>query len=122
MEADQDDLEHFQTPEQFTSRIKDIVSAPCNTHEEIDDALRTFIEAVTSFHRENILQLVKSYHLAQTTAGDHESTEDYIDDGCIQLLTAGLFNDHREYVRRQFIYGLMQVRSSTMHDHQVPQS
>ncbi|PSK46082.1 hypothetical protein B9Z65_5050 [Elsinoe australis] len=89
MEAEEDD--HFDNPEQFSKRIYDIVNSPCGTHEEIDDSLRLFINAVSSFHRDHA-----------------ELVEDHVEQGCFELLTADLFKTNRDYVRRQFIYSLMQ--------------
>ncbi|PNS16141.1 hypothetical protein CAC42_4542 [Sphaceloma murrayae] len=88
---DADEEEHFHNPEQFRQRIHDIVNAPCDTHEAIDDSLRLFINAVSSFHRDHA-----------------ELVEEHVERGCFELLTAELFRSNRDYVRRQFIYSLMQ--------------
>ncbi|KAF4551568.1 Dip1-like protein [Elsinoe fawcettii] len=89
MEAEEED--HFDGPDDFRKRIHDIVSSPCDSHEAIDDSLRQFIEAVSSFHR------------------DHpDLVGDNVEHGCYELLTADLFTANRDYVRRQFIYSLMQ--------------
>ncbi|KAF2225221.1 hypothetical protein BDZ85DRAFT_233729 [Elsinoe ampelina] len=88
---DAEEEEHFDGPEDFSKRIHDIVTAPCDTHQAIDDSLRQFISAVTSFHRDH-----------PDLVGDH------VDHGCFELLAADLFTANRDYVRRQFIYSLMQ--------------
>ena len=48
---DSDEDEHFAGPEEFVSRIKEIVSTTCETSEDIDDSLRSFIAATVTFHR-----------------------------------------------------------------------
>lgn len=40
---------------------------------------------------------------------DNEVAHDHVQDGCFELLSSGLFTDHRNYVRRQFIHSLIQV-------------
>ncbi|KAF2150005.1 hypothetical protein K461DRAFT_230493 [Myriangium duriaei CBS 260.36] len=87
---DNEEEERFDSPEQFVARIKEICSIDRETHEEIDDGLRDFITAVSAFHR------------------DHDVVEDHVQHGCFELLTSGLFKDHRDYVRRQFIHSLIQ--------------
>lgn len=77
-----------------SSELGDIVHANCVTHEDIDDALRSYL-AFTTEYKPDYLQ--SEYDIARC---------------CYKLLSAKLFADNQEYVRRQILYCLLQVRGS----------
>ncbi|KAK5007020.1 hypothetical protein LTR28_005772, partial [Elasticomyces elasticus] len=69
-----------------------IVSARCETHELIDDALRSYLAFTSTYiHEEEYLH--SEYDIARC---------------CYRLLESALFQANQEYVRRQIVYGLLQ--------------
>lgn len=78
----------LENAEQFWDELDDIVSAPHDTHELIDDILRAFIDYTTKY-----THLHSEYDIARC---------------CYKLLDSHLFATNHDYVRRQFVYGLLQ--------------
>ncbi|KAF2085424.1 hypothetical protein K490DRAFT_46903 [Saccharata proteae CBS 121410] len=76
--------------EQFWDELDDIIAAPCQTNELIDNALRSYLSFATNF-KEEYLQ-----------------TEDDVELCARKLFQSTLFTAHKDYVRRQFIAGLLQ--------------
>ncbi|KAF1949789.1 hypothetical protein CC80DRAFT_253106 [Byssothecium circinans] len=75
---------------QFWDELDDIVSTRCQEHEIIDNALRSYLNVTTSYKSE---YLQTDYNIAK----------------CIyRLLQGELFNAHKDYVRRQILYCLLQ--------------
>ncbi|KAI9676920.1 MAG: hypothetical protein M1817_006759 [Caeruleum heppii] len=84
--------------QQFWDELDDIVSQRCETHELIDNALRSYLQFTSNF-RDDYLQ-----------------TDDDIARCSYKLLTSSLCTAHKEYVRRQILYGLLQEDSpKTLH-------
>ncbi|EMD00010.1 hypothetical protein BAUCODRAFT_21683 [Baudoinia panamericana UAMH 10762] len=75
---------------EFQAKLDDIVSSPSETNELIDAALRSYLALATSFRQE---YLKSEYDLAKY---------------CYKLLDAKLFQENQDYVRRQFLYCLLQ--------------
>ncbi len=72
------------------SELEDIVSANCQTHQLIDNALRSYLHFTTNFKDEYLLS---EYDIAR----------------CLQkLLDSELFKANKDYVRIQIIYSLLQ--------------
>ncbi|KAF2166324.1 hypothetical protein M409DRAFT_66775 [Zasmidium cellare ATCC 36951] len=92
MDSDEeDDFEwSVENEEEFWEELDDIVTAPSETHEEIDDVLRRFLGFTTRF-KEAYLQ--SEYDVARC---------------CYHLLDAPLSKHNRDYVRRQILYCLLQ--------------
>jgi len=89
---------NLENEQQFWDELDDIVSTRCQAHEAIDNALRSFLNVTTNY---------KSDYL-QT---------DYTIAKCIfRLLEGNLFASHKEYVRRQIIYCILQEEDNpTLH-------
>ncbi|KAI9735866.1 MAG: hypothetical protein M1834_001331 [Cirrosporium novae-zelandiae] len=76
--------------QQFWDEIDDIVSANCQSHALIDNALRSYLSFTTKYKGE---YLPSEYDVAKCS---------------YKLLQSTLFCAHKDYVRRQIIYGLLQ--------------
>ncbi|KAL4820653.1 hypothetical protein BDW67DRAFT_152903 [Aspergillus spinulosporus] len=76
--------------QQFWASIQEIVSAPCSTEDLIDDALRAYLSLTTKY-KEQYLQSE-----FEVTTCSHT------------LLSSAIFVAHKDYVRRQMIYALLQ--------------
>ncbi|WPG97929.1 Hypothetical protein R9X50_00071200 [Acrodontium crateriforme] len=74
----------------FWSELENIITAPCDTHELIDDALRAFLAATTTAKQEF---MNSEYDVARC---------------CYKLLDSTLFQSNQDYVRRQMLYCLLQ--------------
>ncbi|KAF2641511.1 hypothetical protein P280DRAFT_469126 [Massarina eburnea CBS 473.64] len=83
---------------QFWDELDDIVSTRCQEHEIIDNALRSYLNVTTSYKSE---YLQTDYNIAK----------------CVyRLLQGELFNAHKDYVRRQMLYCLLQEEDNpTLH-------
>ncbi|KAI4260524.1 MAG: hypothetical protein LQ352_000220 [Teloschistes flavicans] len=78
--------------------LDDIVSAQCQTHGLIDDALRSYLSFTTNYKGE---YLKNDYDIARC---------------CFKLLGSTLFSLHRDYVRRQVVFSLLEEDSpDTLH-------
>ncbi|KAF2838593.1 hypothetical protein M501DRAFT_1004364 [Patellaria atrata CBS 101060] len=76
--------------QQFWDELDDIVAGQCETCELIDNALRSYLHFTTTFKEE---YLKSEYDIARCS---------------YKLLESRIFRAHKEYVRRQFIYCLLQ--------------
>ncbi|KAI9834259.1 MAG: hypothetical protein M1819_003097 [Sarea resinae] len=74
----------------LSAELDDIVSVHCQTHELIDNALRLYLHFTTIYKDE---YLRSEYDVARCSC---------------RLLDSTLFLAHKDYVRRQIIYGLLQ--------------
>ncbi|OCL14078.1 hypothetical protein AOQ84DRAFT_331674 [Glonium stellatum] len=81
---------NLDNEQQFWDELEDIVSASCQTHELIDNALRSYLSFTTKFKSE---YLQSEYDIARCT---------------YRLIQGPLFTAHKEYVRRQIVYCLLQ--------------
>lgn len=88
--ADLEAIECVQSEEQFWNVLTDIVSAPCPTHESLDNALRAWLYLVT-----------KGRELYLDSEDDVASCSQKLRDSCI-------FSQNSDYVRTQIIYSLLQ--------------
>ncbi|SMQ55007.1 unnamed protein product [Zymoseptoria tritici ST99CH_1A5] len=79
-----------ENEQQFWAELDDIVAAPHETHELIDNALRLFLGFTTTFKQE---YLQSEYDIARC---------------CYKLLDAELCKKNQDYVRRQMLYCLLQ--------------
>ncbi|KAL8909320.1 MAG: hypothetical protein Q9207_000330 [Kuettlingeria erythrocarpa] len=85
--------------QQFWDELDDIVSAQCQTHGLIDDALRSYITFVTTYKAEEYLHT--EYDLARCS---------------FKLLESALFSAHKDYIRRQIVFSLLEDDSpDTLH-------
>ncbi|KAF1984062.1 hypothetical protein K402DRAFT_381620 [Aulographum hederae CBS 113979] len=78
--------------QQFWDELDDIVGVECerDDHEAIDNALRSYLKFCGSFKEEYLQSDIDIVRCTYT------------------LLDSGLFTAHKEYIRRQFVYGLLQ--------------
>ncbi|KAL8658391.1 MAG: hypothetical protein Q9226_001035 [Calogaya cf. arnoldii] len=84
--------------QQFWDELDDIVAARCQSHGLIDDALRSYFAFISNYK------------------GDYLHTEYDIARCSLKLLESTLFSAHKEYVRRQIIYSLLEEDSpDTLH-------
>jgi DNA primase large subunit len=72
------------------AELEDIVSAKCQTHQLIDNALRSYLHFTTNFKDE---YLHSEYDIARCSQ---------------KLLESELFRANNEYVRTQIVYSLLQ--------------
>ncbi|KAG9204590.1 hypothetical protein B5807_08388 [Epicoccum nigrum] len=89
---------NLENEQQFWDELDDIVSTPCRDEESIDNSLRAFLNVTTSYRSE---YLDNKYSVLR----------------CIfRVLESELFGTHKEYVRRQMIYCLLQEEDNpTLH-------
>ncbi|KAH0070983.1 hypothetical protein KCU66_g22556, partial [Aureobasidium melanogenum] len=71
----------------FWQRLHTLLDTQCDTHEQIDDCLRSFLEVSTDGF------LDTEYDIARC---------------CYRLIDSPLFTQNKDYVRRQFVYCLLQ--------------
>ncbi|MCJ1471515.1 hypothetical protein MMC13_000155 [Lambiella insularis] len=84
--------------QQFWDELEDIVSVHCDTHELIDNALRAYLSFTANYKGE---YLQCEYAIARCS---------------YKLLESALFAAHKDYVRRQIIYCLLQEdAAATLH-------
>ncbi|KAL3430844.1 hypothetical protein BDV09DRAFT_177608 [Aspergillus tetrazonus] len=76
--------------QQFWTSIQEIVSAPCSTEDLIDDALRAYLSLTTKYKEQYL----------------HSEFE--VTTCSLTLLSSAIFVAHKDYVRRQMIYALLQ--------------
>ncbi|KAJ9620904.1 pre-rRNA processing [Taxawa tesnikishii (nom. ined.)] len=91
----------LENEQQFWDELQDIVSVPCETHELIDNALRTFLSFTTAFK-------------GLTGEEEYLHSEYDIARCCSKLLESNLFRSNRDYVRRQFVYVFLQEDEVSM--------
>ncbi|KGO64571.1 protein of unknown function DUF2013 [Penicillium italicum] len=75
---------------EFWTELLTIVSKPCDSEDEIDDALRAYL-SLTTQHKDEYLR-----------------SETDISRCSYKLFTSSIFATHADYVRRQILYGLLQ--------------
>ncbi|KAL9042285.1 MAG: hypothetical protein Q9214_003829, partial [Letrouitia sp. 1 TL-2023] len=84
--------------QQFWDELDEIVSANCEKHSLIDDALRSYLTFTANYK------------------GEYLSTEYDIARCSYKLLDSALFSKHQDYVRWQIVYSLLQEDSpDTLH-------
>ncbi|KAH8891669.1 hypothetical protein GQ53DRAFT_823671 [Thozetella sp. PMI_491] len=79
-----------ETEEQFWHELNEILTAPCGSHESIDDALRAWL------------------YLVACCRDQHLGDEDDIASCSQKLLDSRIFAENQDYVRTQIIYSLLQ--------------
>jgi len=99
-----------------------ILSAPCDSHELIDDALRSFLALANGFKRTSTHLLPGCpwaeavWHILTGRKDVYLPSEYDIARCCYKLLDADLFQSNQDYVRRQFLYCLLQEdEADTLH-------
>ncbi|KAJ5138519.1 uncharacterized protein N7515_003367 [Penicillium bovifimosum] len=75
---------------EFWDELQTIVSKPCDSEDQIDDALRAYL-GITTRYKDEYLR-----------------SETDISRCSYKLFTSSLFASHADYVRRQMLYGLLQ--------------
>ncbi|KAJ5567529.1 hypothetical protein N7535_006835 [Penicillium sp. DV-2018c] len=75
---------------EFWDELQTIVSKPCDSEDQIDDALRAYLSITTQYK------------------GEYLQSETDITRCSYKLFTSSLFASHADYVRRQLLYGLLQ--------------
>ncbi|QDS71375.1 hypothetical protein FKW77_002657 [Venturia effusa] len=81
---------NLDSAEQFWLELEDILSAQCQSHESIDNALRSYLAFTTNFK------------------GEYLQSDDDIAKCSCKLLESAIFTGHQDYVRRQIVYALLQ--------------
>ncbi|KAL8713935.1 MAG: hypothetical protein Q9220_002081 [cf. Caloplaca sp. 1 TL-2023] len=79
--------------QQFWDELDDIVSTECQTHGLIDDALRSYLTFINNYR------------------GEYLHTEYDIARCAFKLLESTLFSAHKDYVRRQIVFSLLEEDS-----------
>ncbi|KXL44599.1 hypothetical protein M433DRAFT_68114 [Acidomyces richmondensis BFW] len=87
---DEEISDNIENETDFWSELERIVNAPYAGYEDIDNTLRSFLEFTSRFKQE---YLQSEYDIAKC---------------CYKLLDSTLFQVNQEYVRRQFLYCLLQ--------------
>ncbi|KAL9094847.1 MAG: hypothetical protein Q9165_002796 [Trypethelium subeluteriae] len=80
----------LENAEQFWDELDDIVSTPCDSDQQIDNSLRSWLRFSTSYKDE---YLQSEYDIARCA---------------LKLTQSVLFTANTDYVRRQFVYCLLQ--------------
>ncbi|KAF2400029.1 hypothetical protein EJ06DRAFT_530795 [Trichodelitschia bisporula] len=81
---------NLENAQQFWTELDDILSVKCDTHELIDNVLRSFLAFTTRFK------------------DDYLRTEQEIAHCSYRLLASPIFGTHADYVRHQVAYALLQ--------------
>lgn len=81
--------DHHGSRDELWQNIETLLSSQCDTHDEIDNVLRSY--------------------LVEVEAHDVDADEDSITHCAYLLYTSLLFADHAAYVRRQLVHVLLQV-------------
>ncbi|KAK5126413.1 hypothetical protein LTR85_010649 [Meristemomyces frigidus] len=88
----------LENEQQFWEALENIVSGPSDSHELIDNALRSYLTLAAAFKQE---YLHSEYDIARC---------------CYKLLDAKLFQGNHDYIRRQFLYCLLEEEDAgTLH-------
>ncbi|KAK4542410.1 hypothetical protein LTR36_006867 [Oleoguttula mirabilis] len=88
----------LESEQQFWQELENIVSGPSDSHELIDNALRSYLTLTATFKQE---YLHSEYDIARC---------------CYKLLDAKLFQHNHDYIRRQFLYCLLEEEDAgTLH-------
>ncbi|KAL4743595.1 hypothetical protein BDV11DRAFT_166099 [Aspergillus similis] len=97
----------------FRADIQEIVSAPCSTEDLIDDALRAYLNLTTKY-KGNQHYICKYYGPSHALINFRTPPELYLQSEfevttcSFTLLSSAIFVAHKDYVRRQMIYALLQ--------------
>ncbi|KAI2735750.1 hypothetical protein DTO013E5_7131 [Penicillium roqueforti] len=75
---------------EFWTELQAIVSKPCDSEDQIDDALRAYLDLATQ-HKDEYLRSETDFSRCS-----------------YKLFTSSIFATHADYVRRQILYGLLQ--------------
>ena len=78
------------TADEFWEKIEAVLSTECDTHDGIDDVLRSYLALLTEHYLEFI------------------TTEDHLGHCAYLLYASALFSQHSAYIRQQLIYCLLQ--------------
>ncbi|KAK5937575.1 pre-rRNA processing [Knufia obscura] len=90
MEAETRQHDEVPTADEFWAEIESVLAKQCETHDHIDDSLRSYLALLEAHHREYV---DSDDHLAH----------------CAYLLYASpLFTQHASYIRQQLVYCLLQ--------------
>jgi len=82
--------DEIPTADEFWAEIETVLARHCDTHDHIDDSLRSY------------LGLLEAHHQEYVTSDDHLGH-------CAYLLYASpLFTQHATYIRQQLVYCLLQ--------------
>ncbi|KAJ5206145.1 hypothetical protein N7491_003236 [Penicillium cf. griseofulvum] len=84
------EMEPEASETEFWTELQTIVSKPCDSEDQIDDALRAYL-SLTTQHK-----------------GEYLQSETDISRCSYKLFTSSIFATHADYVRRQILYGLLQ--------------
>ena len=103
----------FRTEKALLAELDDILSVRCDSPGLIDQALRSFLR-FTSTYRGTIIPGGRTQGW-RTDEGrgfpeEYLSSEFELTRCSCKLLDSSLFRDNEDYVRRQIVYGLLQVR------------
>jgi hypothetical protein len=96
----------------FPLELDEVVSRDCPTHDLIDDALRSFFNIATSSRGTYAYVLCKTTGQLDLTrlTEKYLSSEHDVARCAYILLSSSLNEKHEEYVRRQIVHCLLQVR------------
>lgn len=84
------------------------MSAQCQTHDTIDNSLRAYLSFTSNYKG-------WQFKMVEESTGTDRVLEEYLQSEfavarcSFKLLESGLFIAHKDYVRRQIIYSLLQV-------------
>jgi hypothetical protein len=103
---------YLQTNGAFFLELEEIVSRNCTTNDLIDDALRSYLNIATSSWGTGVMHLLSNHDSRNLThfEGKYISSEYDIARCSYILLSSSLFERHEDYVRRQILHSLLQVR------------
>jgi len=92
MEAETTYHDEIPTANKFWAEIEAVLAKQCETHDHIDDSLRSYLALLQAHHQEYI------------SSDDHDHLAH-----CAYLLYASpLFAQHAAYIRQQLVYCLLQ--------------
>lgn len=104
---EQEVTNEVNTTDDFWTQIESVLSKECQTHDHIDDVLRSYLELLQAHHG----TLWNSFRIVTvlTRAEEYITTDDHLGHCAYLLYTSSLFTKHAAYIRQQLVHCLLQV-------------
>lgn len=92
------------------TELDEIVSAQCQTHDTIDNSLRAYLSFTSNYKGwHGQFEVVEESMETDYASEEYLQSEFAVARCSFKLLESALFIAHKDYVRRQIIYSLLQV-------------
>lgn len=98
MEAENTHHDEIPTEDKFWADVEAVLAKQCETHDHIDDSLRSYLALLDAHHQEYL----------RSTDQDQEQDHDHLGHCAYLLYASPLFAQHASYIRQQLVYCLLQ--------------